>query len=124
MAYFEWNNDYSVGIAKIDDQHKMLLKYINELYEAMQAGKGRDVLGTVLKNLVDYTRTHFALEERLMQEYGYPDYKAHSQKHNKVTEHVLDLKLKFDTGEISSPIQVTNFLKEWLTKHILGTDKK
>ena len=40
-----------------------------------------------------------------------------------MTAHVRMLKKKFDSGEISSPIQITNFLKSWLTKHIMGTDR-
>ena len=58
-----------------------------------------------------------------MKLYKYPDYDEHKQKHKKLTEHVVALKQKFDSGEISNPIQITNFLKDWLTKHIMGTDK-
>jgi hypothetical protein len=39
----------------------------------------------------------------------------HKQKHIKLTEHVVKLKRKFDSGEISNPIQITNILKDWLS---------
>ena len=123
MALFEWKNDYSVGIAKIDEQHMELVVFLNELYDSMKAGKGKDTLNAVLKSLMEYTRTHFTTEESLMKLYAYPDYEAHKQKHEKMTQHVLELKKQYDFGQISSPIQIANFLKDWLTKHIQGTDK-
>jgi len=123
MAIFEWKNDYSVGIAKIDEQHMELVVFLNELYDSMKAGKGKDTLNAVLKNLMEYTKTHFATEESLMKLYMYPDYEVHKQKHEKMTQHVLELKKHFDSGQISSPIQITNFLKDWLVKHIQVTDK-
>lgn len=123
MAFFDWKDDYSVGITKIDEQHKKLVGFLNELYDAMKAGKGKDTLDKVLVGLVEYTKTHFATEESLMRLHKYPDYDAHKEKHDKLTAYVLDLKTKFDAGQISNPIQITNFLKDWLGKHILGTDK-
>ena len=123
MAFFEWKNDYSVGIVKIDEQHKVLVGFLNELYDSMKAGKGKDTLDTVLKNLVEYTKTHFATEESLFKLYKYPDYVSHKQKHDKLAAYVLEIKQKFDSGQISNPIQITNFLKDWLSKHIMGTDK-
>jgi hemerythrin len=123
MSFFEWKNEYSVGIAKIDDQHKALVGFLNELYEAMKAGKGRDTLDTVMKSLVEYTKTHFSTEESFMKLYKYPDYEVHKQKHEKMAGHVLELKHQFDSGQLSNPLQITTFLKEWLSKHIMGTDK-
>ena len=124
MAYLDWQDDYSVGIDQIDRQHKKLVAFLNELYEAMHQGKGKDVLGKVLTELVLYTKTHFSTEEKLMSQYGYPDYEGHKAKHEKMAARVLDLKKQFADGSLSSPIQITNFLKNWLAKHINETDKK
>ena len=123
MAFFEWKEDYSVGVKKLDDQHKKLVSYLNKLYESMKAGEGKDVLDEVLNGLVAYTKEHFATEESLMKLYKYPGYEEHKGKHTSMTAHVVKMKAKVDSGEISNPIQITNFLKEWLAKHILGTDK-
>jgi hemerythrin len=123
MAFFEWKNDYSVGIARIDDQHKALVGFLNELYEAMKAGKGKETLDAVMINLVEYTKTHFASEESFMKLYNYPDFEVHKQKHDKMAGHVLELKQQFDSGKLTNPMLITTFLKEWLSKHIMGTDK-
>ena len=124
MAFFEWRDNYCTGIAKIDEQHGRLVDYLNELYDAMKAGKGKDALENVFKGLLDYTKTHFAAEESLMKLYRYPDYEAHKAVHDKLAAHVQHLYQQFQDGTIGSPIQITNFLKDWLGKHILGTDQK
>ena len=123
MAFIEWKNTYSVGIEKIDNQHKELVGHLNDLYEALKVGKGKDVLDSVLDGLVDYTKAHFSTEESLMKLYKYPGYDEHKHKHQKMTERVLQFKEKFNSGELSNPLQITTFLRDWLNKHIMETDK-
>ncbi len=124
MAFFEWKQDYSVGIEDIDAQHKELVAILNELYDAMYAGQGREALGRVLNRLLGYARIHFAREEALMKDHGYPGYTEHKSKHEKMTRKVMELKKDFDAGVISSPVQISNFLKNWLSRHIMGTDRE
>jgi len=71
---FEWKPEYSVQIPEIDAQHQRLFCLAAELHNAMAQGKGKNVLEHSLAQLVDYTKTHFAHEERLMQESGYEGY--------------------------------------------------
>lgn len=124
MAFLNWRDEFSVGIARIDQQHRRLVGFLNELYEAMQAGQGREALGRVLGDLLLYTKTHFAAEEQLMKIHGYPGYDDHRQRHERMTQKVKELNEQFRTGALASPIQMTNFLKDWLSKHILETDKQ
>ncbi len=124
MALFNWNAQYSVNVKEIDDQHKVLIKLINDLHDAMKAGKGKDILGTILNELVQYTVKHFSYEENLFESKGYPDSKAHKEVHKKLIAQVTTLKNNFDNGNEVISMDVMNFLKEWLSGHIMGTDKK
>ena len=124
MAYLEWNDRFNTGISKIDQQHRCLVDFLNDLYAAMHAGKGRDALGNVLIELLAYTRTHFTTEEKLMAEHGFPGLEDHKTIHQKMARKVKDLNSQFKSGQIANPIQITNFLKNWLAKHILETDMK
>ena len=123
MALFEWKNEYSVSIQKIDDQHKRLLGYLDELFEAMKQGKGKEALSKVLNGMVAYTKEHFFAEENLMKLYNYPGFEAHKKEHEKLTAEVVRLKEQFDSGQVSSPVKISNFLKEWLMSHIIRVDK-
>ena len=60
MALFTWQDKYSVGIRQIDDQHKQLINMINELNDAMLAGKEKEVLLTELNKRANYYVSHYA----------------------------------------------------------------
>ncbi|HET97260.1 MAG TPA: bacteriohemerythrin [Desulfurivibrio alkaliphilus] len=124
MALFSWKEDYSVNIREIDDQHKELVAMINELHEAMMQQRAKDILGKILNRLASYCASHFATEERLMQTHGYPDYAAHKVKHDKMTAKVLALQSDLKANKLNLTVEVSQFLRDWLDKHILGTDKK
>ena len=68
---FQWNTSYSVKVEAMDAQHKRLFEIIRELYTAMRAGHGKQVVGEVLHRLIEYTVQHFAAEEKLMEKNGY-----------------------------------------------------
>ena len=124
MAFVQWDQKLSVGIMQIDQQHQKLVGMVNEMYQAMAEGKGNDALDKVLKELVAYTRTHFATEEKLMQANGYPDFAGHKAQHDQLTKQVMELQADFKAGKVALSTKVATFLKDWLVKHIMGSDKK
>jgi hemerythrin len=123
MAIFDWKEEYIVGVAQIDKQHKVLVGMINELHEAMSTGKGKTVLGKILDGMIDYTVSHFATEEKLMTQYAYPTYTVHKMVHDKFTTEALALQKKYRAGETVLTNEVSKFLSNWLKEHILQTDK-
>lgn len=124
MALINWNPHYSVGIVEIDNQHKKLIALINQLYAAMRRGNGRDILGPVLSELVDYTVYHFSAEERLFHWHGYPEYDEHKQMHDYLSEKAKQLNREFAEGSPAITRDVMLFLSNWLNVHILEVDRK
>jgi hemerythrin len=124
MSMFAWQDSYSIGVQEIDAQHRRLFSLADELHTAMSGGKGKDVLETVLRNLITYTKTHFAAEERLMQRCSYPDLAAHRAQHNELTQKVLQLQRDFESGKLMLTLEAMQFLSDWLRMHIGGSDRK
>ncbi len=124
MGFIKWNDNYSVKVVEIDDQHKKLIGLVNQLYDAMRAGKGREALDPVLTELVNYTVYHFSTEERLFRQHGYPDYEQHKKIHDDLTRKAKDLKEAFARGNKMITIDVMLFLSNWWNIHILEEDKK
>lgn len=124
MALMEWRPEFSVSVRQLDDQHGKLVGMVNELHDAMRVGKGREVLGPILDALISYTASHFAEEERLMRQHGYPDLARHKSEHDKLTGQVLDLQRQYRSNGAVLSMTVMNFLRDWLVNHIQGEDRK
>jgi hemerythrin len=123
MALIEWTPNLSVGIDEMDQQHRKLISLVNQFHDALKAGKGDEAAKGILVQLVQYTHTHFAAEEQLQARYGYPELAAHKKLHAALLAQVNQMVDKIKAGKMVSPVIIANFLKEWLTNHILGTDK-
>lgn len=124
MPLMDWTDKLSVGIGTIDGDHKQLVSMANELFEAMRTAKGKDVLGKILDGLIAYTKTHFAREETYMGKHAYPREHDHKAEHAAFVKTVLEVQTKFKAGETAVlSMQVLNFLRDWLVKHIQGSDR-
>jgi hemerythrin len=124
MGMILWRDDFSVEIQEIDEQHKSLVSLINQLYEALSTKQHRDQVGEVLHELVNYTLTHFAVEEALMRLMQYPDYEEHKQSHDRIAHKVQQFHADFQQGKANVDMELLMFLKEWLTTHIMDVDKR
>lgn len=124
MGFLNWDDSLSVGVRSLDQQHQKLIDMINQLHDAMKERKAKEQLSSIIKGLVDYTTRHFADEERYFDKFNYPDAAAHKQDHQKFVKEVQDFKTKFEKENLALSIQIMNFLKDWLVKHIKGADQK
>ena len=124
MDLISWKESYNVNNAVIDQQHKRLISYINQLHTAMKEAKGKEILQKILDDLVFYTKEHFSTEEKLMEKNNYPQTTFHKMEHAKLTKEVVDLQKKYSAGKTSLTLDVMMFLKNWLNKHILESDQK
>lgn len=124
MPYFEWNNDFSLGIEEIDKQHHELINLINELHDAMKVGQGNAVVKDIIAKLEKYTIEHFGTEEKYFDQFKYSGTQQHKNEHHKFTEEVADFRQKFENGQVLLSLKLINFLKDWLVSHIQGSDKK
>jgi hemerythrin len=120
----EWTDKLSVGIGTIDSDHKKLVEMANDLFEAMRNAKGKEALGKILDGLIAYTATHFAREEGYMSKHAYARATEHKAEHAAFVKTVLEVQTKFKAGETTVlTMQVLNFLRDWLVKHIQGSDR-
>jgi len=121
----EWKQRMSVGVSQFDEEHKKLVSIINDLHDSMREGKSKEVLCSILDRLVDYTATHFAHEEQLMRQHGYPDMDTHIAEHRQLVEKAKDIqKQARDHVTSALSMQTMSFLSGWLTGHIQGVDAR
>lgn len=123
-TFMDWSDSLSVGVKAMDEQHKKLLNLINSLYQSMKEGKTHEIMMQCLDDLVNYTATHFASEEKLIHSNGFPIFDDHKKIHEKLVSQVLAFQAKARRKEADIGIEILQFLKNWLITHICGEDKK
>lgn len=111
-----WVNDWNIGIDVIDDQHKRIVDYINALENANMSTTGR-----VLQELVDYTESHFAFEESLLEEAGYAYAKPHKATHATFIKRLNTYQEDHLKGEDVAH-KLYTMLGTWLIHHIKRDD--
>lgn len=121
----QWTNNLSIGIEKIDAQHKELFNMINNLLDAMSQGKGKEEVGKVFDFLEDYIRGLFTTEEKYMTQFNYPDYSHHVKQHIEFIKKFDDLKIIFKTATagINVMISTNSLFGDWWRNHINKVDK-
>lgn len=124
MPYIEFDDSLRVGNKLIDQEHEMLISYINLLQKAVENEASGNMVNQVVRGLVEYTRTHFFVEEEMMKAYDYPDRAAHIKAHDGFRARAGALVRSVDMGEEIDLKEVVLFLSEWLTAHILKIDAK
>ncbi len=115
-----WTNDLNTGIDVIDNQHKRIVDYINQLESAITQAN-RVAVGKVLNELVDYTLSHFAFEESLQEEAGYKFSKPHKAIHEVFAKRVARYQERHNAGEDIAE-QLHEMLSTWLVHHIKRDD--
>lgn len=124
MNQFEWKPAFSVQNRKLDEQHKSLIGLMQGFYAAhLDHDKPR--AHRELAALLTLTVQHFRLEEEMMQKAGYPDFANHKKGHEELLGQVEKLAKDYlNTDSHESAGKLANFLKAWLVRHILGSDKQ
>ncbi len=124
MALLNWTPNYSVNIQEIDSQHLNLVNLINTLHASMKEGKGKEVMGGIISELISYTKYHFTFEENLMNRHSFPGFSIHKTEHQNFTSKVIEFENNYKSGKVIISQEVLFFLKDWLINHIQVTDKK
>ncbi|MBY0463917.1 MAG: diguanylate cyclase, partial [Burkholderiales bacterium] len=69
------------GVAVIDEQHRELVRQVNEINRAIVSNQGPKVVQSLFDALFAFAKLHFDTEGRLMAQVNYPAREAHEQAH-------------------------------------------
>lgn len=116
MEIITWKEQYAVGIDRIDQEHRTLIKLINKAYGVYRGVSDADSLSELAAYLRGYALKHFETEETLMREHGFPRSAAHIKRHD-------DFRHQLVESEELDPGVVFEFLARWLAEHILNEDR-
>lgn len=117
MDFAIWTENLSVEIELIDNQHKQLIKMINEIASMVLKHQETDVLA-ILNGLQEYTETHFSEEEDLFRKSEYPDVDKHVKEHGYFIAKLDEFEKDYNKEDVSLSLNLLQFLKDWLFYHI------
>lgn len=118
----EWLPKYSVGESALDEDHKIIIDLINRVDYVFSVEVSDNLMDSVMDELVAYTKHHFEREEQYMRTIGYPGLKEHQKSHQALENELDELYERFHGGETNIAAAISEFLSNWLKKHILKID--
>lgn len=116
---------HGVGIAVIDDEHQRMIELVNRINDLLSYGKQIESAWNALDELLAVTEEHFAHEEEIMAQRGYPDMAGHVEEHRKLLEQVRNLigQAQHSPSRVKVGL-VSAFLADWAEQHILQEDRR
>jgi len=118
-----WTDDFSVGVAHLDRQHKGLIQILNRLIAESQATTGSEIVSETLNDMMRYTQEHFEAEEILFRQYDYPHLEEHTAQHNAFLRKTAELCMDTVRNVQTVPDALLHYLSNWLVEHILHSDR-
>jgi hemerythrin len=123
METVVWTEALSVGVERIDEQHKKLVAMLGQLQQAVGSGQGQCVSAEIVAQMRQYAKEHFKTEEEAMTASRYPGRTSHVAEHDSFIEKVLDVEDALGLKDEALAKDILDFLLHWLAGHIQGPDK-
>ena len=124
MTLLTWNHACSIGVKAMDDQHGVLMDTLNDLRLALVQGRGRDQVSEGLNRLIEFTRMHFASEEQLLEQHGYPALAEHRDAHQRLLGEIEEAALHTQHNDELHMRSILMFLRDWYMKHVDDLDQQ
>ena len=124
MQEIIWNDDYSVGVQQLDEQHKKIISFINTLVNDNNLSVHSESLNEVLTEMLKYSIEHLRYEENLLKENNYPEFDSHKQFHEDYIERSSEFSISAMDSDYRVPTGVISYLRDWWEHHILKEDMK
>lgn len=124
MAYFSWNEKFSVSMELMDYQHQHMLNLLNKLDDAIHRKSDEDIVGMAITSLTTYAMVHFGSEESVLEACNYPDIDRQRREHRFFVQQVKEMEASHQGNNPLHLTSVLSFLRDWFIHHIIREDKK
>ena len=125
FMYLTWDCSLDIGIDSIDNQHKELFNYLDQLLASIEEGKSNDEVIKTLDFLEEYVVKHFNEEEEIQNKTNYPLLDIQRAQHEDFKRDLKEFRRVFETHGASTvlALNIQKNLSNWLTNHIMNLDK-
>ena len=124
MSLITWRDEFSVGVAAVDHEHREMIALINELDQAMQSDASQAAVVQALGEIYARISAHFALEEKTMRAARYTHFATHKQDHEQLLDELLDVIDSVDDDGRYDRADLSRNLERWFSDHFRTHDAK
>jgi hemerythrin len=114
-----------LGIPIIDEQHTNLMRIVDNLQLTCQKGTdwAHERFIGAASEAIEYTKYHFATEEKLMKLLEYPKYIEHMNEHKDCLWDLSYTFRQFTDDQNPDFNQFVIYLNEWIVSHVCESDR-
>lgn len=125
MALVEWREEFKVGIASVDHEHRQLIGLINDLHADLAQHPSGEAILRMLGEVYARISAHFALEERVMRERGYDALEEHKADHERLLDEIRDIMDRCESdASFSYEAALSGELGAWFGDHFRTQDAR
>lgn len=124
MPLIDWKEEFSVGVAAVDHEHRALIDLINELYQSLKSGDSKSTILEFLGEVFAKISAHFALEEKVMRERNYDEYEQHKRNHELLLDEIRDIMDEYEDSQQFEHEELSRRLGNWFTEHFRTYDAR
>jgi len=116
MNLLNWKDDYGVGIAAVDHEHKELIELINHLYDELGKPGTKSSASQFFGDLLKGISAHFALEERIMRDLNYDRMAGHKNDHERLLDELRDMMDAYEQSDTVDVLELGQNLDQWFSR--------
>ncbi|MDR0501718.1 MAG: bacteriohemerythrin [Treponema sp.] len=121
-----WTDKFACGIKTIDDQHKMLVDLVNNMFKHATGNEKqeKDFFNKAIQEVINYVKVHFATEEKILIATKFAGYEEHKKEHENFIRKVIENVRDYEAGKRLTLSTFTRYLRDWILSHIAYMDKQ
>lgn len=124
MTLLEWREEFCIGIAEVDHEHRMLIGLINQVHAALGADRSSERIEDFLGEVHARISAHFALEEKDMRAHRYPEFSLHKADHERLLDDIRDIMDDYSVHGVLDDQALSNRLATWFGDHFKTYDAR
>lgn len=119
-----WKKEFESGDPRIDEQHKALFQYANQMKDLSLVGTDLEKETLLFEKIVQHVQVHFRSEEEILETRGYPDLEAHRKIHAALIKKIEGMRASFGEGKTSASEVFTFLIDVVIAEHLFHEDVK
>jgi hemerythrin len=118
MPVMQWDDSLVLDSGLIDETHREFVGLLNTMADATDGQ-----MLSAIDEFIAHCESHFAQEQRWMQELEFPPLSCHTDEHNSVMEIAREVRRRAAAGEPAFGRVLAKAVAEWFEKHAASMDR-